>query len=144
MDEDNITEERTSRHIFGNRENQAYSSESIVKILILQRRDWALQSLRELYNEGAKGQIASESGLAHFAADLFALYEELRPLLKRRLPAPEYATLSQKVLSQEYDDLLAAFETINTILDDVKLTRIDTKQVFDTTSGEDENERGGM
>lgn len=121
--------------------NQAYSAESIVKILILQRRDWALESLRKYRKEVVYGQTRPDREREEFTADLYALFMEVSPMLKRRLKAEEYDELRKKTLSKDTTSLLDAFETINGILDGVGLTRIDTREVYDTTNPEVENDR---
>lgn len=137
MDEENDRSSQLSR--WSN--NQAYSADGIVKILILQRRDWALTSLRAYRKKVVNRQVRPDIEIEEFSADLYALFMEVSPMLKRRLKEAEYAELRRKVLSNDTALLLEAFEVVNVLLDGVGLTRIDTREVYDTTNPETENER---
>lgn len=116
----------------------------VVKILILQRRDNALNALIHYQRQKVGG---SQGNIASVSEAVLALFLEVSAALKRKWKGErqkEYITLKTSCHSLKFETLYAAYETICDELDAWGLTRVDTKEVYDTRNAEGENERGGF
>lgn len=113
------------------------SATDILRILILQRRNDvidAMESYRKIEPNGTSEIIR---------ARMNSLFLEIAAMLKRKM-GEDYEPLREKILSEEFKDLLEAFMSINVFLDDQRLTRIDTKQIYDSTRTSKEDEQKGL
>lgn len=113
----------------------------VVKILILQRRYDVFEAL-ESYNK-LKFKNA-EGDLSILRSRLFSLFLEIQASIKRRLKEEEYTALFNKIQSESEEDLKEAIYIINTELDNINLTKIDTRRQFDTTQMLKENRYKGL
>lgn len=112
----------------------------VIKIIILQRRYDVLEAL-ESYNktQGA----GAEGGNSIFRARLTTLFYELHPALKRQKEL-DVEKLKEQIQHGKQEDLIAAFEQINDTLDQLRLTRFDTRKQIDTTRVEHEDKEKGL
>jgi len=109
----------------------------IVRVLILQRRNDVIEAIEahnKLHSQGVS------PGNAVVRARLTSLFLEIQAALKRHLKGNEYAELIKKIASTKDEDLLDAFLLMNEWVDKIRLTRIDTRNQYDTTRTETENE----
>jgi len=105
----------------------------LVRILILQRHYDVLEALELYFKQKYNGQ---EMNIGLLRARMITLFYQLQAVLKRKLKETnknkktEYQILFEQVSNEGEvleEDILSAFETINTLLDDLHLTRFDTK-----------------
>lgn len=135
----------------------------ILNLIILGRRDDLLnifQKWREDCISNSAGKTTQEYKLR---GSLFTLFLELeRPLFrhlnktskdpdkdstKENKNKVKFEKLKAFVYNDdtvEKDDIISAYDTINTFLDDINLTKIDTKKNFDSRNLEEENEHKGL
>lgn len=118
----------------------AVPASEIVKILILQRRDNALNSII-----GYKRALASGSSgnISRVSEDVLALFLEIQSALKRKYKGKEeeYEKLKSFSHSLKFSELYESFQLINDELDKWGLTRIDNRVNYDTRRAIEENER---
>ena len=127
---------------FNNEATVGTPAVDVERISILQRRYELIESI-EYYRKRQLDGV--EVRLSLVKARLFSLFLEVQACLKRRLSTEEY----EKLLSVCYDAkdekvLLEAVYKINQILDKLRLTRIDTQKVYDSTNTEAENKIKGF
>lgn len=115
----------------------------IVRVLILQRRADLFEAWESYKKKEYQGV---DIGLDVVKARLESLFLELQAALKRR-----WTKKSKKDQSNLYDDLLADIKSddpevicktihqLNDYLDEIRLTRIDTKSNYDSTDVEVEH-----
>lgn len=76
----------------------------------------------------------------HIKARIQTLFETLKPLLKRRLPISEFNRISELIYKRDIteEQIVDLFNIINTELDQMYLTRLDTiqKNIFEQKEGE--------
>lgn len=109
----------------------------IVRVLILQRRNDVIEAM-EAHNKAALQNIASDNSFVR--ARLSSFFLEIQAALKRHLNDKEYADLKAMIDSDKDEDIMAAFIIMNEWTDKIRLTRIDTKNQYDSTRTEVENE----
>ena len=122
---------------FNNEATIGTPAAEIEKVSILQRRyDW-IEAYEEYKKNKFKGQAQN---LSIVRARLLSLFLEVQAMIKRKKPE-QYDDL-KKACSEDTEEknIVDAFLFINELLDELKLTRIDTKKVYDTTNVELENE----
>lgn len=122
-------------------ENISSPPAEILKILILQKRDEAIQELRNYQYTEARGVAAK---IHRVKARITCLYLELYSSLKRSLSPEEFKTLSLNVRSESIERLTSAFFVMSDFLDEKKITRFDIKQNIDMTIPEEENLLHGL
>lgn len=127
---------------FDNETTIGVPAADITKILILQRRTYLFDSYEAYLKQQAKGVQADQSVMK---ARLHSLFLELQATLKRRLTKEdEYKQLILKINSDNIDDLYEAMLFLNEQLDDMNLTRLDTRRRYDSTKVENENKEKGL
>lgn len=124
------------------------SAIDILRILILQRRNDVIDSL-EAFNR--IGSHSTQPDTSVIKARLLSMFMEIQAMLKRKLTEinkitgkTKYEDLREKVSSDNYDLLLESFIIMNEFLDENRLTRIDTKQVYDSTRVNSEDQEKGL
>lgn len=121
---------------FNNETTITTPAADVIKILILQRRNDFIEA-SESYLKGEFGGSTMEIDI--LKARLYSLFYELQAALKRHYKPKEYEVLIKELKGQDYNTLMNAFFKINEWLDYMKLTRVDTKQRYDSTRVETEN-----
>jgi hypothetical protein len=114
----------------------------VEKISILQRR----YDFLEAYEDYKKKRLLNTpQPLSYATARLITLFLECRALLQRRLKKEEFIKLEKLIFTtpEREKDILEIFYIINTQLDEVQLTKIDTNKVYDSTKVETENKAKG-
>jgi len=113
----------------------------IMRVLILQRRSDAIEAIEFYKKKQASGVIVDSSSIQ---SRLFSLFLEVEETLKRHLSEVDIKSLEDSLGSKNLDTLIDCFRKINTILDAIKLTRIDTGKVYDYGNIEEENKVKGL
>jgi len=124
-----------------NREYIGSSAGGYLKLLILDKRDDAIQTLRNYKQREARGIIASTHKVK---ARVYGLYLEICSSLKRSMEATEYKKLKEQIASNKISDLEDAFMTISDFLDSKRITRFDSKVNVEGMDAEEENEVDGF
>lgn len=113
----------------------------IERVIVLQRRFDCIEAYESYNKHNFQGAGAD---ISDFKARLNSLFWELKSALKRHFPKnskgdPSYKDVDEWIKSDNDEDLLKAFDLINDWLDSIKLTRLDTHKVYDSTRVETEN-----
>jgi len=115
----------------------------VVRILVLQRRADLLEALEQYNSKKAKG---FNPGFHVVQARLNTLWLELQAAYKRRIKdEEEYNTIVKNVsVADDEEKILALIYKFNEYLDEIRLTRLDTKEQYDTKLIEKENYKKGL
>lgn len=114
----------------------------VERISILQRRYDLIEAI-EYYRK--KRLDGAAFPISVVRSRLFSLFLEVQACLKRRLKPEDYNNLFSICYdSKEELELLDAVYKINEVLDELRLTRIDTQKVYDSTDTEAENKIKGF
>lgn len=113
------------------------------KILILQRLN-DLNEAWEFYSKQKHNGIASSLNVVHARSE--SLFNALSPYLERKLPPQDYKNLKKQLFEIEASEeqLRDIFYIINRQLDLDRITRMDTKNTYDSSRVEIENEESGL
>ena len=112
----------------------------VERILILQRRDAVIDAFEAYTQIDANGAGASTHIIR---ARIESLRLQLYGMLRRRA-TKTLEVLSKRINTDDFETLLSIFEEISMVLDGIRLTRIDTKEDYDTTSIEADNKHEGL
>jgi len=123
----------------------------ILNIVILGRRDEVLNTFQSYM----RARISNSSSIAteenKLRASLFVLFLEIEIPLSRRLLSNDKRQVLDELKEFVYsidlvkpEDLIKSYNVINKFLDDINLTKIDTKKKFDSRLVEDENTEKGL
>jgi len=129
---------------YNNETTVATPSVDINKIQILERRAYVIEAL-EKCNEYAS--LGSKGKNYIFISRLVSLFWELQGVLERRLDKDrflDYKNLALNVKHLKFEKAINMWMDINKVLDEIKLTLIDTKKEYDTTNPESENKELGL
>jgi len=116
----------------------------IERVIVLQRRHDTIEAFEGYNKLILSGAQASDH---NFRSRVMSLYIELEASLERHYPEknkdpeiPSYKDLHKWISKDSSsEDLLKGFRFINKFLDKIKLTRLDTQRVYDSTRVETEN-----
>lgn len=109
----------------------------VERISILQRRYDVIEALED-YKK--KRYMGSGSPISYVRARLFSLFVEIQAYLKRAMTKEDYGMLLDTCLKGKDEiELIEAIFKINEMLDALRLIRIDTHKVYDSTDVEAEN-----
>lgn len=108
----------------------------ILKILILQRREYVIDCLQDYYVESARGGHGRTQSVVGSVRSLFL---QIQASLKRTLGSEDYDSLFRLVYSDDVDNLQTAFLLISEFLDRKNITKVDTRKNIDTDDVEEEN-----
>jgi hypothetical protein len=125
---------------FNSEATVSVSAIDILRILILQRRNDVIDSI-ETYKKIEK-HSNPEPDIVR--SRLFSLFLEIDAMLKRRVKKEEYEQIEKDVDSEDFKTLLKLFRQLNRVLDEMRLTRIDIKQVYDSTRTASEDKEKGV
>jgi len=124
-------------------ENTTQGPTLALKLNILQKRDDSLQAIENYYRKG----ISKRSVMAKLRSKIKVFYLELRTLLIRYTKynklglnsIKNFEDLLKHIESNDPEDLILAFTTMDLILDKKKLIRWDNYKPIDTFDMEAEN-----
>lgn len=114
------------------------SAIDILRILILQRRNDVIDAI-ETYR---KLEEHSSPDTTIVRSRLFSLFLEIQAMIKRK--HKEYDQIKESCDSKDFEELLKTFLELNEFLDMNRLTRIDTKNVYDSTRTSSEDKEKGL
>ena len=127
---------------FNNEATVGTPAVDIERISILRRRYDFIEAWEDYKKQSYQGVSA---GLNVVRARLFSLFLELQAMIKRR-KSNDYNKIVETIKnkSSTETDILDIFVLINEELDAIKLTKIDTQRVYDSSNVEEENEIKGF
>lgn len=112
---------------------------SLLQVLALEKREYLIQAVEFYYkNKYLNQSMGTELGVIKSRA--WALYFELKHILKRKLKPDLLKKIEANIISDQETEVLAAVDEINLFMDAAGFTKIDTKKVYDGTNTELENE----
>lgn len=135
---------------FNNERTIGTPAVDIVRVLILQRRADLFEALED-YNKKDLAGFQAELNIVR--ARLFSLFLEIEAVLRRRMSKEDYESLEinnieemkTRILeSEDKKEIMKYVHFLNLQLDDIKLTRIDTRKSYDRTSWEEDNKADGL
>jgi hypothetical protein len=127
---------------FDNETTIGTPASDVVKILILQRRADLFEAIEDYNKRNFKG---IEADISIFKARLITLWIELEETLKRTLNKIEYETLKRDIYSDTEGVLMDCTLKLNAFIGNkLRLTRLDTKQQYDSTRADLENRKKGI
>jgi len=119
----------------------------LLKIMILQRREDALQAIESFYQLSFTGATPPN----HIVRSrIISLYIDLEPCLRRSMPDDktginsELNKISSRVFGEDVEKCILGFRDLNNLLDQLNITRVDTRKKIDTSRVENENEAKGL
>lgn len=125
---------------FNNETTVTRNAADLERTLILEKREnflIALEQYRKTMREGANtptGKIGSR---------LEALYYQMYSMIKRRFKTEDFNFLQETLHSKKEDDILKLFRILSDCLDELELTKLDTKKKVDFTNIEAANKSKG-
>jgi negative regulator of replication initiation len=110
------------------------SAEDILRVIIMERRYNLFDGIENYIKLRSDGNDSNQE-VSVVKARLFALFLEIEETVKRNFSKePEKIKELEKYMnSDSYDDLIKAVKMLMTVLDVVKLTRLDTKVPYEST-----------
>jgi len=127
---------------FNNETTVTTPAGDVVKILLLQRRADLFEAIEKYHKEIYQGV---SSTLSIIRARLFSLFLEMQGALNRKLKELDYLTHLDTIKnSTDFNSLLDETYFLNVQLDNMGLTKIDTRKQYDNTNVETENKVKGL
>lgn len=119
----------------------AYSPDALLKVYWLQKRNNVLLAIEDYQKRKLWG---SRAPTVYIYSRLDSLWRDLKPALKRRWTGKEskkkYDELERLMKdAKKIDSMLEAFDTMNEWLDDIGITRVDTRVKYNAENPEQEN-----
>jgi len=127
---------------FNNETTVGVPAVDIERVSILQRR----HDLLEAYEDYKKKRFNQcNVNISIVRVRLISLFLQIQPLLKRKMKEPDYKKMYNDVFnSTDEPVLLDIYQSINELLDTLRLTRIDTSEVYDRTRWVKVNKAKGL
>jgi hypothetical protein len=124
----------------------AYSPDALLKVYWLQKRNNVLVAIED-YEK--RKLWRSRAPTVFIYSRLHSLYLDLKPALKRKWKGKEskekYDELEKLMQDKnKINSMLSAFDIMNEWLDDIGITRVDTRIKHNATNPEEENRMRGM
>lgn len=120
---------------------EAVSPTDQLKILILNRRERVFQALENYYERIYSGSTAP----SHYVRSrIKTFFLGIQAMLFRTLEEHRFNQLRKDVLNEDVNKVIGAFQTIEVLLDEKGLTKVDIRRKVDTTDMEAENEIHGL
>lgn len=102
----------------------------IMRVLVIEERKYILDAIED-YNK--RKYMGADPDNSVLRSRLYTLYYELLGSIHRHKTTEEAEELERQIRSDKYEDNLSAAKTLILLLDTFKLTRLDTKRVYDST-----------
>lgn len=118
----------------------------ILTLVVLEKRDNFLNAKEEWLKQELLGYSSKAKLKAAMQSRYSSLFYELRETLKRHVKQ-EYDSLQDLADSTRLakaSEIIDAYKVISVTLDQLQLTKIDTRKQYDTTDVEAENEEKGL
>jgi hypothetical protein len=121
---------------FNNETTVTQAPADLVKITRLEKRYNLFEALEAYYKDDLQGQDTDRE-LVVVAVRALNLMWELQGELKRK--KKDLILIRDNLLSQNKIKIIQEIEDLNLFCDEIGLTRIDVKKIYDTTRVENEN-----
>lgn len=110
------------------------SAEDILRVIIMERRYNLFEAIENYVKLDSEDNVSNRE-IAIVKARANSLFFEIEETVKRHLEKSpgEIGLLQKNLESNNYESLIKAVKVMMTILDKVKLTRLDTKVPYDST-----------
>jgi hypothetical protein len=131
---------------FNNETTATVAPQSLIKILILQRRHDFIEA-QEHYYKFLSEDVETFISLGMVVARLRSLYLEMKCLADRYMDKNHREVIDRVFTpskDKKIDEVIEAFLLLNNVLDKVGLLRIDNRKQYDTTRVEKSNEAFGV
>lgn len=125
---------------FNNDATIATPAIDIVRVEILERR----YNVGEAIEQVLKIESSDYRDIRMLKARVKLYFLCIKPTIRRCLTDEEYELLEDKLDAGSVDEIIEAFMTINSVLDEIGFTKIDNKKKYDKTNPEAENEAFGL
>jgi len=116
------------------------SAYDILRVLILQRRNDVIDAIESYL----KIEEHSTPDTNIIRARMFSLFLEIQAMLKRKHRPDEYDSIKLLCTDKDFVKLQDVFLIINEFLDENRLIRIDTKEIYDKTRVSKEDKAKGI
>lgn len=124
---------------FNNETTVTRAFDEIVKVVILQRRYEAINELETIYK---KKYSRVQRDLSVLKSKIYSLYIEIKPLIERKHKGfKAFQEQINELQNKNEDELAEVLNTLNDILDDSGLTKIDNIIKYDRTNILEANRR---
>lgn len=123
---------------FNNETTVAVPPSNIMKILVIQKREYLLDAWENYYKKEAQSTDADKD-MAIIKSRLKNLFLCRRNEIERKVKKEIISELLVLVDSNKINDLLKATELILEHLDNIGLSKIDTREIYDRTIIEKSN-----
>ena len=120
---------------FNNEMTVSTPATDIVKVLILQRRNDVFDAY-ELWQKQEESGI-SGNGRSLVFARIKTLFLELQPMLKRKKNKEEYEQLTKDI--SDKNKIEDNIYVLNEFVDELKITKIDSRKIYDSSRAELQN-----
>lgn len=125
---------------FNNAATVGIPATDVEKICVLQRRDNMIEAIE---STNIKKQLNANPAIHIMKARLYSLFLNLQPALKRN-KTKTYEVIEQLCrIPKDYNECMQGFTYLNTYLDEIKITRLDTIKTYDQDDIEAENKMKG-
>jgi hypothetical protein len=119
----------------------------ILNLIILGRRDETINAF-QMWRETKLNNSGDSRIRNKLLSCMSALYLEIAEALERKIKEKETIDILNKALFSNFsvtdDDIILIFRTLNKVLDELNLIKIDTRKNIDTTNIEEENLEKGL
>lgn len=113
----------------------------IIRVLILEKRNFLIESIEHYHKIVNRGSEADDSVVK---ARAYTLWLEISALLKRKNNKEEHQQLKKLLTQGSIQDVIDGLVLINDLLDSIRLTRIDTRADIHPNKFEEYNATKGL
>lgn len=128
---------------FDNEATVSVPATDVEKITILERRFNLLEALEAYFKNRFSG---AQAPLSIIRARLVSLFMQVEAMLKRQMENKKFEELKNACFGGKIkeEELISHITTINKMLDDLRITRIDNRKVYNQFNVEEENKEKGF
>jgi ABC-type lipopolysaccharide export system ATPase subunit len=113
----------------------------VVRILVLQRHSDLIEAWESYIKQR---NLGIQANLSVTRARLVSMFLQIHPTIKRKLSPENYTKFFNELRGTDEATVYKNIMIINEILDEVRITRIDTKLHYDRTYVEKEDKEKGL
>lgn len=115
---------------FNNSETIGTPALDIVRVLVLERRFNVMEALEEYKKVKLLGVDELSKEIASVQSRLMSFYLEIQEATVRHLTEEEEKSVIEALDSKNFAELFEAFKILNTLLDKLTITKLDTRQAL--------------
>lgn len=116
---------------------------NINKVLIIQRRAELIDAL-EQWRISYYSDISNQKFKSILRGKIYSLFIEIKSMLKRKYEKKAFEQLETEIKSDDINDIYMAIDKLNDFLDELDLTKIDTRRNINTGRIEKMNQYKGL